>query len=229
MGDPVTDDQLFIYCAEWADDKGSLKFLVQRKLDAPPAPASPLIGPGSGVNRSPQSALGMNGVRLGGTSTTPPSFMVTAATSTPQRESVAAAQEREYALAAAERMRELQQKEYDGQIRRMKVDRDRQSQRQQQLHDGSGGSTGKLFEGVPPVSSVGDPLWSHRNGSVDSATPMRGWVMVNEVPKNERTGDGTRDRGDPTPTSGQQQAQDLPPLQPEFSIRRRPAKTWALR
>ncbi|KAG8914839.1 hypothetical protein FRC00_010471 [Tulasnella sp. 408] len=36
LGDPVTDDQLMIYCGAWADAKGTLKFLVQRNPTAPP-------------------------------------------------------------------------------------------------------------------------------------------------------------------------------------------------
>ncbi|KAG8914160.1 hypothetical protein FRC01_004196, partial [Tulasnella sp. 417] len=39
LGDPVTDDQLMIYCGAWADAKGTLKFLVQRDPTAlPPQP-----------------------------------------------------------------------------------------------------------------------------------------------------------------------------------------------
>ncbi|KAG8909190.1 hypothetical protein FRC01_007088, partial [Tulasnella sp. 417] len=36
LGDPVTDDQLLIYCEAWADAKGTLKFLVERDPTAPP-------------------------------------------------------------------------------------------------------------------------------------------------------------------------------------------------
>ncbi|KAG9017078.1 hypothetical protein FRB90_001857 [Tulasnella sp. 427] len=36
LGDPVTDNQLMIYCGQWADAKGTLKFLVQRNPGAPP-------------------------------------------------------------------------------------------------------------------------------------------------------------------------------------------------
>lgn len=35
LGDPVTDDQLIVYCEAWADATGTLKFLVQRNSAAP--------------------------------------------------------------------------------------------------------------------------------------------------------------------------------------------------
>ncbi|KIO31639.1 hypothetical protein M407DRAFT_19378 [Tulasnella calospora MUT 4182] len=40
LGDPITDDQLMIYCEAWADAKGTLKFLVQRNPTPPPQPQS---------------------------------------------------------------------------------------------------------------------------------------------------------------------------------------------
>ncbi|KAG8929696.1 hypothetical protein FRC01_003918 [Tulasnella sp. 417] len=36
LGDPVTDDQLMIYCGAWADAKGTLRFLIQHAPTAPP-------------------------------------------------------------------------------------------------------------------------------------------------------------------------------------------------
>ncbi|KAG8984002.1 hypothetical protein FRB93_006841 [Tulasnella sp. JGI-2019a] len=42
LGDPIIDQNLMIYCTRWADDKGTLKFLVKRNPAAPTVPASNL-------------------------------------------------------------------------------------------------------------------------------------------------------------------------------------------
>ncbi|KAG8884245.1 hypothetical protein FRB97_004750 [Tulasnella sp. 331] len=362
LGDPVTDDQLMIYCAEWADGKGTLKFLVQRKPDAPPLPfvppahvhsPPPPVSPANNsrnnnnVNNSrpspqgggdgsipsttsdrdrppwdrnsngyegdvdgrqqqlqqlqqqplpplpqqaqqqpqqqqreqqqpsqrvgrlqsppsidtntppsrrrrepsasssdsynfspsspsgssatqynnqpppvPSNNIGSNGSvpRRGGTTPTPPSFMVS---STPpsqaihrRQESEAAAQEREQALEASERMQETQRKEYDAQIRRIKVDRDRQSRRQTPMHVQSG-SMGSLQEAIPPVPPVPSAYRSHRSDSLDSDAPMKGWVMVNEVQRESRDRDQQSQREQALPSSVPQDT----PLRPAFPIR----------
>ncbi|KAG9006735.1 hypothetical protein FRB93_008467 [Tulasnella sp. JGI-2019a] len=370
LGEPVTDDQLMIYCAEWADSKGTLKFLVQRKPDAPTLPPASFIPPphlqsphaplspanarnnnntrpspqsgcdgsipsntsererppwdrvlngydgevdgrqqlpppkqppppppqlqpppppqqqplpplppppqqqqqpqqqrvgrlqsppsidttnaalprrrrepsassSDSYNFSPSSPSGSsanqyqnqppttnNGtIRRGGTTPTPPSFMASSVTASPslsmhrRHESEAAAQEREQALEASERMQENQRKEYDAQIRRLKVDRDRQSRRQTPIHaqshsgGGGGGSMSNIAEAIPPVPPVPTVYRSHRSDSIDSDAPMKGWVMIGDIPREQQREQQQQ----------QQQQQQQPPLSAQDATTYRPA------
>ncbi|KAG8929695.1 hypothetical protein FRC01_003917 [Tulasnella sp. 417] len=57
LGDPVTDDQLMIYCEAWADAKGTLKFLVQPAI---PNTTPPLFFPSYDRRRADNAAGGLS-------------------------------------------------------------------------------------------------------------------------------------------------------------------------
>ncbi|KAG8904975.1 hypothetical protein FRB99_000934 [Tulasnella sp. 403] len=281
LGDPVSDDQLMIYCEAWADGKGTLKFLVQRNSPTPTSyfpPSNHIASPPVPVSSTPplySPAYGRSSGRIGGEgsgsggvssadrdrdrppwdrlsngydgdvdvnhnvgrhqSPTPidtrrkrepsasssesyglspsspqgpglpqpiamspiittrrpqpqlaqpsavsstPAFLVPqnpTPSSSRRRDAEQAAQEREQALEASERLRESQAREYDAQFRRKQLERERQSRRQQQMHGAEG--------------SVGSTRQSHRSESVDASGVPHGWVVVEPVyPHTPSTG-----------------------------------------